>query len=360
MLNNNRLVEIAGQFCLEGRPSEVKALGDGFINDTYTVLLADSPVKYILQRKNTVIFKDIPGMMSNIKAVTEHLKRKIAAAGGDPMRESLTVVPAKDGRLYYESDGEYWCITVFIDNSVSYDKADSELLAECGGRGIGRFQAMLADFDGELVDTLPGFHNIRYRFGQWDKTLAEDPAGRAADVRDLIGEIESRRSEMLDFFKLIEDGHIPLRVTHNDTKIANMLFDRSGNVLCVLDLDTVLRAPCLYDFGDSIRSYANTGAEDDPNPDRVSMSRGMYEAFLRGYLSEAGDFLTDTEREWLPFSARYITYEQVLRFLMDYIDGDRYYKVKYQEHNLVRTRAQLRLLQSIEHQLFSHNSHYVK
>ena len=228
------------------------------------------------------------------------------------MRESLTVVPAKDGRLYYESDGEYWCITVFIDNSVSYDKADSELLAECGGRGIGRFQAMLADFDGELVDTLPGFHNIRYRFGQWDKTLAEDPSGRAADVRDLIGEIESRRSEMLDFFKLIEDGHIPLRVTHNDTKIANMLFDRSGNVLCVLDLDTVLRAPC-----------------------------------LRGYLSEAGDFLTDTEREWLPFSARYITYEQVLRFLMDYIDGDRYYKVKYPEHNLVRTRAQLRLLQSV-------------
>ena len=351
MLNNNRLIEIAGQFCLEGTPSEVKALGDGFINDTYTVLLADSPVKYILQRKNTVIFKDIPGMMSNIKAVTEHLKRKIAAAGGDPMRESLTVVPAKDGRLYYESDGEYWCITVFIDNSVSYDKADSELLAECGGRGIGRFQAMLADFEGELVDTLPGFHNIRFRFGQWDDTLARDPESRAGQVKDLINEIEIRRSEMLDFYRCIESGRIPLRVTHNDTKIANMLFDEEGNVLCMLDLDTVLKAPCLYDFGDSIRSYTNTGLEDDRDPDRVGMSMEMYEAFLRGYLSEAGSFLTDIERQYLPFSARYITYEQVLRFLMDYIDGDHYYKIKYPEHNLVRTRAQLRLLESIERQL---------
>ena len=354
MHQNNRLIDIAGQFRMDGVPSEVKALGDGFINDTYTVLIAGSPIRYILQRKNTAIFKDVPGMMSNIKAVTEHLKKKIADAGGDSMREALTVVPAKDGRLYYECDGEYWCATVFIDDSVSYDKADSEYLAECGGRGIGRFQAMLADFEGELVDTLPGFHNIRYRFVQWDKTLAEDPAGRAAEVRDLISEIEARRSEMLDFFKLVEGGQIPLRVTHNDTKIANMLFDRDGNVLCVLDLDTVLRAPCLYDFGDSIRSYTNTGAEDDPEPDRVSMSRKMYDAFLRGYLSEAEDFLTDIEREYLPFSARYITYEQVLRFLMDYIDGDRYYKVKYPEHNLVRTRAQLRLLQSIEYQLFSH------
>ena len=171
------------------------------------------------------------------------------------------------------------------------------------------------------------------------------------DHKDLINEIEIRRSEMLDFYRCIESGRIPLRVTHNDTKIANMLFDEEGNVLCMLDLDTVLKAPCLYDFGDSIRSYTNTGLEDDRDPDRVGMSMEMYEAFLRGYLSEAGSFLTDIERQYLPFSARYITYEQVLRFLMDYIDGDHYYKIKYPEHNLVRTRAQLRLLESIERQL---------
>lgn len=345
-------METARKFSLDGTPERVDNLGDGFINDTYIIKLSDSPVKYILQRKNTNIFKDIPGMMNNIQAITQHLKKKIEAAGGDPMREALTVVPAKDGKLYYEHDGEYWCVTIFVENSVSYDKADTPLLAERGGQGIGRFQAMLSDFDQPLVDTLPGFHNIRFRLDQWDSTLAADPENRAAAVRGLIGEIESRRDEMLDFYRLIETGRIPLRITHNDTKIANMLFDRSGNVLCVLDLDTVLNAPCLYDFGDSIRSYTNTGAEDDPDLDRVSMSREMYDAFERGYLSEAGSFLTDTERQYLPFSARYITYEQVLRFLMDYIDGDHYYKVKYPEHNLVRTRAQLKLLQSIEQQLF--------
>lgn len=352
MTTGEQLLKIAGQFQLNGTPLRVDNLGDGFINDTYTIKLSDSPSKYILQRKNTNIFKDIPGMMSNIYAITEHLKKKITAAGGDPMRESLTVVPAKDGKLYHIENGEYWCVTVFIDNSVSYDKADTPLLAECGGRGIGRFQAMLSDFDQPLVDTLPGFHNIRFRYGQWDETLARDPEHRSESVRELIAEIESRRSEMLDFYRLIDTGEIPLRVTHNDTKIANMLFDHDGNVLCVLDLDTVLKAPCLYDFGDSIRSYTNTGAEDDPDLSRVSMSREMYDAFERGYLSEAGSFLTDIERKYLPFSARYITYEQVLRFLMDYIDGDHYYKIKYPEHNLVRTRAQLKLLQSIEQQLF--------
>ncbi len=352
MTTGTQLLDIARNFRLEGTPLQVDNLGDGFINDTYIIRLSDSLVKYILQRKNTNIFKDIPGMMNNIQAITEHLKKKIAAAGGDPMRESLTVVPAKDGNLYYRHGEESWCMTLFIDDSISYDKADTPLLAEKGGRGIGRFQAMLSDFDQPLTDTLPGFHNISFRYRQWDDTLARDPENRAASVKDLIDEIESRRQDMLGFYNLVETGRIPLRVTHNDTKIANMLFDRDGNVLCVLDLDTVLKAPCLYDFGDSIRSYTNTGAEDDTDLDRVSMSREMYDAFLRGYLSEAGTFLTPVERDYLPFSARYITYEQVLRFLMDYIDGDHYYKIKYPEHNLVRTRAQLRLLQSIERQLF--------
>lgn len=346
------LLDIAGRFDLKGIPAEVKALGDGFINDTFIIRMSDIPVRYILQRKNTSIFKDVPGMMSNISKITGHLKKKIVKAGGDPYRESLTVVPAKDGKLYFEQDGEYWCVTVFIEGSVSYTDAKTPVLAEQGGRGIGRFQALLSDFDEPLTDTLPGFHNIKYRFGQWDRTLAEDPAGRAGTVGQLIAEIEARRSEMLDFYRLVEDGTIPARVTHNDTKIANILFDRDDNVLCVIDLDTVLKAPCLYDFGDSIRSYTNTGKEDDPDTDNVSMSRTMYDAFMRGYLSEADSFLTDTEREYLPFSARYITYEQVLRFLMDYIDGDRYYKIKYPEHNLVRTRAQLKLLESIESQLF--------
>ena len=198
-----QLLEIARQFQLEGVPAQVRTLGDGFINDTFTIETEGDAPRYILQRKNTNIFKDIPGMMSNIQAITSHLKKKIAAAGGDPMRESLTVVPAVDGKLYHVHDGEYWCVTVFIEDSVSYDKADTPLLAECGGRGIGRFQAMLSDFDQPLVDTLPGFHNIRFRYGQWDATLTRDPEHRAESVRELINEVESRRSEMLDIYRLI-------------------------------------------------------------------------------------------------------------------------------------------------------------
>ncbi|HIZ86033.1 MAG TPA: phosphotransferase [Candidatus Coprenecus stercoravium] len=360
METGSRLKYIAERFCLDGKPSEVRPLGDGFINDTYVVELENSALRYILQRKNTGIFQNIPEMMDNIQAVTTHLKRKITEAGGDPLKETLTLIPACDGKPYYEENGEFWCVTVFIEDALTYQSADTPELAYQGGCGIGRFQAMLADFQGDLVDTLPGFHNIKYRFSQWDRTLAEDSTGRAKDVRGLIAEIESRRPDMLGFYEFIESGRIPLRVTHNDTKIANMLFDRDGKVLCMLDLDTVLRAPCIYDFGDSIRSYANTGLEDDPVPDNVSMSRLMYDSFLKGYLSEAGDFLTEDERMALPFSAVYITFEQVLRFLMDYIDGDRYYRIKYPDHNLVRTVAQLRLLRSIETQLLPHNRYYVK
>lgn len=344
------LLEIASQFKLEGEIATIKTLGEGFINDTFIIEMSGDSPKYILQKKNKNIFKNIPGMMDNILAVTNHLKSKIAAAGGDPFRETLTLIPLKeDEKKYYtiHSD-EYWCVTLFIEDSITYQSADTLQLAEQGGRGIAKFQAMLSDFTAPLVDTLPGFHNIKFRFEQWDASLAADPKGRVAQVQDLILEIESRREQMMEFYKLIENGTIPRRITHNDTKISNILFDKNDNVLCVIDLDTVLSAPCLYDFGDSIRSYTNTGAEDDPNPENVSMNRDIYEAYLRGYLSEADQFLTDIEKEYLPFSAKYITFEQVLRFLMDYIDGDTYYKIKYPEHNLVRARAQLKLLKSIE------------
>lgn len=350
--SEEKLLDIAGNFVLEGTPLNVSRLGDGFINDTYIINTDVNARRYLLQRKNSNIFKNIPGMMNNIALITGHLKSKIIATGGDPERESLTIIPAKDGKLYCKTtDGEYWCVTIFIEGSVTYTDATTTELAEQGGRGIGRFQAMLSDFHEPLTDTLPGFHNIMFRFGQWDKSLAADPQNRAASVKHLIAEIGARRDEMTKFYKLIENGSIPKRVTHNDTKISNILFNTDNNVLCVIDLDTVLQAPCLYDFGDSIRSYTNTGMEDDPNPDKVSMSMEMYNAYLKGYLSEAEAFLTDIELEYLPFSAKYITYEQVLRFLMDYIDGDTYYKIKYPEHNLVRTVSQLALLKSIENKL---------
>lgn len=344
------LRELIAKFQIEGTVKQVRQLGEGFINDTYIVQTEEGQTPdYILQRKNRHIFTNIPAMMDNILRVTNHLKNKIMAAGGDPRREALTITPAVDGKLYYQdSTGEYWAVCEFIADTVTYQAADSPELACQGGRGIGRFQAMLADFRGTLADILPGFHNMRFRFEQWDQVLKNDPAGRRAAVAGEIDWIESRREEMLKFWSLVEQGVIPTRVTHNDTKISNILFDRAGNVLCVIDLDTVLSATVLNDYGDAMRSYTNTGAEDDTDLDRVGMSIDLFRAYTQGYLAEAHDFLTPSEQDYLAFSARYITFEQVLRFLMDYIDGDRYYKVKSPEHNLVRARAQYRLLQSME------------
>lgn len=344
-----KLREIASSFALEGRVTAIDSLGEGFINDTFIVRTEAGAPDYILQRKNQYVFPDVPAMMDNIRRVTEHIRRGVIAAGGDPRREVMTVVPAKDGRLYHiDGDGQYWAVSVFIDDTTAYNKADSPELARKGGEGIGKFQAQLADFTEPLAETIKGFHNIRHRFVQWDEALARDAAGRKKELTEEIGWIESRRAGMLDFWSKVEDGTIPTRVTHNDTKINNILFDKQGEVLCAIDLDTVMNSPSLNDFGDAIRSYANTGDEDDRDLSRVGISLEMFRAYTDGYLSQRAKQLTDAETDHLAFSARYITYEQVLRFLMDYIDGDTYYKIKYPDHNLVRTHAQYRLLQSME------------
>lgn len=343
------LAKIGKIFAFEGTIKEIRPLGEGLINDTFFVETeADSP-NYILQRKNKNIFKDIPAMMDNIYRVTNHLKGKIIEQGGDPLREALTVTPTLDGKLCYkDEENEYWAACLFIEDTITYEYADSPELAAQGGKGIGKFQAMLSDMTEPLADILPGFHNMRFRFQQWDDVLKKDPVGRKAQVQEEISWIESRRKEMLDFWSKVETGEIPTRVTHNDTKISNILFDKQGNVLCVIDLDTVLSSTCLNDYGDAIRSYTNAGKEDDVNLDNVYIKMDIFAGYTSGYLSETKSFLTRAEIDNLAFSAKYITFEQVLRFLMDYIDGDNYYKVKNETHNLVRTRAQYKLLQSME------------
>ncbi len=344
---NNNLFNIANEFAIEGKIISIDALGEGFINDTYVVKTEGDAPNYILQRKNHIVFPDVPGMMDNILAVTEHIKKKVA----DPMRETLTVVPAKDGKLYVQNGENYWAVCVFIPDTATYDRADKPELAYQGGVGIGRFQALLSDFDKPLNETIKGFHNIRWRFEQWDAMLKADPMGRVKELGAEIEWIESRREQMMNFWSLVEDGTIPTHVTHNDTKISNILFDKpTGKVLCAIDLDTVMSSTSLNDFGDAIRSYANTGAEDDQNLDNVEMSLEMFRAYAEGYLSEQLETMSESELEWLAFSAIYITFEQVLRFLMDYMDGEKYWKTAYTGHTLVRTRAQYKLLQSMERQ----------
>ena len=327
------LQKIASRFALEGAVTAIDSLGEGFINDTFIIRTEGGAPDYILQRKNKNIFPDVPAMMENIRKVTDHIRRRVVAEGGDPLREVMTIVPTRDGHYYaVDSQGDYWAVSVFIGDTIAYNKADSPELARKGGEGIGKFQAQLADFTEPLAETIKGFHNIRHRFVQWDEAIGRDAADRVKDLTEEIGWIESRRGEMLGFWSKVEGGTIPTRVTHNDTKINNILFDKKGGVLCAIDLDTVMNSTSLNDFGDAIRSYANTGEEDDRD------------------LSQRAKQLTEPEIDNLAFSARYITYEQVLRFLMDYIDGDTYYKIKYPEHNLVRTHAQYELLRSMEKQ----------
>ena len=367
MYTTEQLLEIASKFDFAGEISEIKPLGPGFINDTFivkTVAGAEgNVVKFILQRKNHIVFPDVPGMMNNILMVTEHIKAKVKAAGGNPEREVLTVVKRKPESLseeektmphidlyYKDENGNFWAVCVFIEGSITYEKADTPALAFKGGQGIGKFQAQLADFTTPLSETIKGFHNIRWRFQQWEEALKKDAAGRVKELAEEISWIESRKDEMLGFWSLVENGTIPTRVTHNDTKISNILFDAEGEVLCVIDLDTCMSSTSLNDFGDAIRSYTNTGAEDERDLNKVSMSLEMFKAYTEGYLSERKSTLCESELEWLAFSARYITFEQVLRFLMDYIDGDVYYKTNAPDHNLARTHAQYKLLRSMEEQ----------
>lgn len=342
-------LNIEKHFVIKGVVKQIHPHGEGLINDTFLIETEGNNPNYILQRKNKAIFKDVPSMMDNIYKVTTHLKKKIIEKGGDPMREALNVTPTVDGKLYYQDqNGEYWAACLFIEDTITYETAHSPELASQGGKGIGLFQAMLADMEEPLANILPGFHNMRYRFLQWDAILKKDPVGRKIEVEKEIEWIESRRGEMLALWEKAESGEIPTRVTHNDTKISNILFDRKGNVLSVIDLDTVLSSIVLNDYGDAIRSYTNAGLEDDVNLDNVYIKMDIFEGYTKGYLSETISFLTPAEIENLAFSAKYITFEQILRFLMDYIDGDNYYKVKSRTHNLERTRAQYKLLQSME------------
>ncbi len=342
------LQNIANQFALDTPAKEINSLGAGFINDTF-IAVSQSGVRYILQRKNNVIFTDVPAMMDNIVKVSEHIKKKVVQAGGDPSREAMTIIPTTSGELCYKDEkGQEWAVCLFIEDTMAYSSVSSPELAEAGGRGIGKFQSMLSDFTTPLVNILPGFHEMDYRFKQWDTIIANDPVGRAEKVQKEIEWVEARRQKMLEVWAKVQNGTIPTRVTHNDTKISNILFTPESEVLCVIDLDTVLSATILNDFGDCVRTYTNTGEEDDTNLEKVTMSIEMFEGLTKGYLAEMRGVLTDSEIEELAYAGNYITTEQVLRFLMDYIDGDNYYKTKSPEHNLERTLAQIKLVESME------------
>jgi Ser/Thr protein kinase RdoA (MazF antagonist) len=349
---NYDLAAIVKNFEIEGDYTNGSLYGSGHINDTY--LIDTSHGRYLLQRVNHHVFKNVPQLMHNIERVTNHIKNKLIRPGDSNIRTHpcLTFFPTQKGKLYHQDKHDnYWRMTVFIENSHAYDIVDSPQQAYAGGKAFGRFQAMLSDFNATLLhESIPFFHNVRKRLQTFVGSLKKDPLGKAQIVRDEIKLVKARSEEMQCILRLGEQGKIPLRVTHNDTKFNNILFDSDENVICVIDLDTVMPGYVHYDFGDAIRTGSNTAAEDEPDLNKVSMDISLYEAFTRGFLEETTSFLTATEIDYLAFSAKLLTFIMGLRFLTDFIDGDIYYKISYPEQNIARARAQFKLLESMDEQ----------
>ncbi len=343
------LKDIISRFKTEGTVAEVTQFGSGLINDTYKVRTAEAECPdYILQRINHNIFRDVDMLQSNIEAVTGHIRKKLEAAGeGDIGRKVLNFIPTDSGKTYCRVGDQWWRMMVFIPNARTYETVNPKF-SYFAGKAFGNFQSMLADLDKPLGETIPDFHNMEFRLRQFHDALGENAAGRAGEVKYYIDEIEKRAEEMCKAERLHREGLLPKRICHCDTKVNNMMFDDNGDVLCVIDLDTVMPSYVFSDYGDFLRTGANTGAEDDRNLDNVNFDMEIFEAFTKGYLESARSFLLPVETENLPYAAALFPYMQCVRFLTDYLNGDTYYKIRYPEHNLVRTKAQFKLLQSVE------------
>ncbi|MBO4282947.1 MAG: aminoglycoside phosphotransferase family protein [Bacteroidales bacterium] len=341
---------IIRQFALANETGKPRPTGNGLINDSFVLPAKnEGETSYFLQRINHHIFENVDGLQQNIRKVTEHIRQKLIASGEtDIDRKVLRLIPTKKGEWYHRTpEGDYWRVYVCIENAVSYDKVTPEL-AEAAGEAFGRFQRQLSDLPfSELCESIPNFHNIEFRLRQWHEAVQEDKAGRVGGCAELLREISRREEEMCLAERLFREGKLPKRINHCDTKVNNMLFGTDGKPLCIVDLDTVMPGFVLSDFGDFMRTAANTGAEDDKDLSRIRVDMEIFTAYTKGYLKEA-DFLTETEKQLLPYGCRLLSYMQAVRFLTDYLNGDTYYKIQYPDHNLVRTRAQLRLLEEQE------------
>lgn len=334
------LKEILHQFCIE---VDIHPYGDGHINDTY---LAQSTPRYILQRINTEVFTRPDQVMENVAAVTEHLREKIIQEGGDPLRETLTVVKTADGKNFLRTGGDCYRVYRFIEGARTYNLPESPEQMYQAAKAIGRFQKRLSDFPAErLHETISRFHDTPHRVEQLKQAVKENRAGRLDSVQPVLEfalEISRYASMITDAMK---SGEVPLRVTHNDTKLNNiMLDDETGEGICVIDLDTVMPGSLLYDYGDALRFGASSGAEDEQDLSKIHFVMPVYEAFTRGFLEEAGSAMTAKERELLPWSVVLMTYECGIRFLADDLNGDVYFKIHRDRQNLDRAKTQFKLV----------------
>ena len=350
---NNDLNSVAAHFGLHGTVADIQPLGNGLINDTYKITTAepDAP-DYVLQRINNAVFQDVDLLQHNIEVVTDHIRKKLQESGADDIdRKVLTFVKADNGKTYWH-DGQqhYWRVSVFIPRAKTYETVNP-YYSEFAGQAFGQFEAMLTDLPETLGETIPDFHNMELRRDQLRQAVKDDRAGRAAGVKDFIDEIEKYMDEMCLGERLFREGKLQKHVCHCDTKVNNMMFDKQGRVLCVIDLDTVMPSLFVSDYGDFLRTAANTIAEDSPEFDKIDFRMDIFEAFTRGYVESASSFLTPLEISLLPYAAELFPYMQAVRFLWDYLNGDHYWKCSYPEHNLTRARNQWHLfLKAREHE----------
>lgn len=349
----NDIKHILPQFNFVGTYKSVRELTSGNINNTYLLTYDDEGVKreYTLQHINKYVFKKPNEVMDNIGRVTTHLSDKYSSEGIDPSRRVLTLITTKDNaNLYQDAEGNYWRAYNYISGATAYDAPRKREHVFETGRAFGEFQRMLCDFPADdLYPTIPDFHNTTRRFYNFVATVAADRAGRVRKVEDEIEFMFEHRRLMGEIVRKLDAGTLPLRVTHNDTKINNILIDdATDKSICVIDLDTVMPGSSLYDYGDAIRFCASTAAEDEEDLSKISLDMEAFRLFTEGFLSETNGFLTEEELRNLPLGVMVITCELAMRFLTDYIDGDLYFKVNSPEHNLIRARAQMKLLTDME------------
>lgn len=350
---NARKMEAAEAFAIKGKVKSCELYGSGHINLTFRLVCEEEGQEYayILQQMNHEVFKDIDGLMKNVKGVTTFLRRQIVENHGDPDRETLNLVPTKDGRDYYQDSlGHYWRMYLFVDHATCYNLVEKPEDFYQSGKAFGRFQCLLADYPAdELTETIPDFHNTAARFKTFQKAVEEDVMGRAAQVEKEIRFVREREKDMSLAYDLQRAGKLPLRVSHNDTKLNNiMIDDATGEAVCIIDLDTIMPGFSIFDYGDSIRFGANTAEEDERDLSKVSLSLPLFEVYTKGFLEGSQGRLTETETDMLPYGARMMTLECGMRFLTDYLQGDVYFHTSREGHNLDRCRTQLTLVADME------------
>ena len=351
-MTQEKIFSAASQFTLVKGDMTISPYGNGHINDTFCICVDTGdvrPVRYILQRVNRYVFPQPERVIENIARVTEYLRGVIAKEGGDPDRETLTLVKTQDGKdCHIDADGDLWRVYLFIEDTISRDQPDTPELFALSGAAFGRFQQQLEGFDAsQLYESIRDFHNTPARYGQLMEAVKNNAAGRLGEVGPELAFCMGYGEEVHTLLRALAAGEIPLRATHNDTKLNNVLLDAAtGKGVCVIDLDTVMPGLAAYDFGDSIRFGANTAKEDERDLSKVTLSLTMFEAFVKGFLSEAK--LGQRERELLPMGAKLMTLECGMRFLADHLNGDKYFKIHREGHNLDRARTQFKLVRSME------------